>query len=385
MQKPVFSDSLVLSLPLSVCACYSFCCCVFQEDFLLTRILKFVAEIRHKKMSFPISQNQHQQHLTSASLKRKRRRKRTSTRSVLLLHALLFIFLVEILPVVRAFSFLKSSSFNTRADVNLNSISSMSDLVKEEKRDAITVAEDSSSVKAEEKEEKRDDASTIAEDSSSSFSAEIDATTSLIAKKAKELEQTLKLFERQRMDLHPPSKEETPSYVKFERRPRRVLGDFNTSDWKAGRATWYGGPSGPGPDGMSIYTGSCGYGQDLGNHFITAVQTDGGYDYGLTEECGKCIEVVCVNGPTRGFEWSELGKWAGCQEPAVKSVVVKITDSCPCNHPNEGNKRWCCGDREHLDLSYAAFDQIAIRHRGVVDLKFRPASCKDQGKVVSYY
>ena len=384
MQKPVFSDSLVLSLSLSVCACYSFCCCVFQEDFLLTRILKFVAEIRHKKMSFPISQNQHQQHLTSASLKRKRRRKRTSTRSVLLLHALLFIFLVEILPVVRAFSFLKSS-FNTRADVNLNSNSSMSDLVKEEKRDAITVAEDSSSVKAEEKEEKRDDASTIAEDSSSSFSAEIDATTSLIAKKAKELEQTLKLFERQRMDLHPPSKEETPSYVKFERRPRRVLGDFNTSDWKAGRATWYGGPSGPGPDGMSIYTGSCGYGQDLGNHFITAVQTDGGYDYGLTEECGKCIEVVCVNGPTRGFEWSELGKWAGCQEPAVKSVVVKITDSCPCNHPNEGNKRWCCGDREHLDLSYAAFDQIAIRHRGVVDLKFRPASCKDQGKVVSYY
>ena len=171
----------------------------------------------------------------------------------------------------------------------------------------------------------------------------------------------------------------------FERRPRRVLGDFNSSEWKAGRATWYGGPSGPGPDGMSIYTGSCGYGEDLGNHFVTAVQTDGGYDYGLTEECGKCIEVVCVDGPTRGFEWSELGKWAGCQEPAVKSVVVKITDSCPCNHPNEGNKRWCCGDREHLDLSYAAFDQIAIRHRGVVDLKFRPASCKDQGKVVSYY
>lgn len=331
--------------------------------------------------SFPISQQQQQQHLTSASLKRRKRRRRTtSTQSVKLLFAC-FLFSFSSCSFVRAFSFLKSFT-----DVmNLNSNSSMSDLGKEEKRDASTVAEDSSSGKAEEKEEKRDDASTTAEDSSSSFSAEIDATTSLIAKKAKELEQTLKLFERQRMDLHPPSKEETPSYVKFERRPRRVLGDFNTSDWKAGRATWYGGPSGPGPDGMSIYTGSCGYGQDLGNHFITAVQTDGGYDYGLTEECGKCIEVVCVNGPTRGFEWSELGKWAGCQEPAVKSVVVKITDSCPCNHPNEGNKRWCCGDREHLDLSYAAFDQIAIRHRGVVDLKFRPASCKDQGKVVSYY
>ena len=32
----------------------------------------------------------------------------------------------------------------------------------------------------------------------------------------------------------------------------------------------------------------------------------------------------------------------------------------------------------HLDLSYAAFDQIAIRHRGVVDLKVRPADCDKQ-------
>ena len=209
-----------------------------------------------------------------------------------------------------------------------------------------------------------------------------------IARFARDVEHTLSAFERHRGDLEEEetSPEPTKRFVGvFERRPRRVLGDFNSSEWKPGRATWYGGPSGPGPDGMSIYTGSCGYGKDLGNHFVTAVQTDGGYDYGLTEECGKCIEVVCVDGPTRGFEWSELGKWAGCQEPAVKSVVVKITDSCPCNHPNEGNKRWCCGDREHLDLSYAAFDQIAIRHRRVVDLKFRPASCKDQGKVVSYY
>ena len=144
--------------------------------------MKIVAEIRHTKMSsFPISQNQQQQHLTSASLKR---RKRRSTQSAILLLAFLFFFLVEILPVVRAFSFLKSS-FNTRAVVNLDSNSSMSDLVKEEEKHDAILAEDSSSVKA-----------------------EIDATTSLIAKKAKEMEQTLKLFERQRMDLHPPSKEE---------------------------------------------------------------------------------------------------------------------------------------------------------------------------------
>jgi len=183
----------------------------------MNEFVVFVAEIRHKKMSFPISQNQQQQH-TSASLERRKRRRRTTTTQSVLLFAFLF-FLVEILPVVRAFPFLKS--FNTDV-LNSNSNSSMSDLGKEEKHDdAITIAEDSS-VSAEEKEEKHDDAITIAEDSSS-FSAEIDATTSLIAKKAQELEQTLKMFERQRMDLHPPSKEETPSYVKLERRPRRVL------------------------------------------------------------------------------------------------------------------------------------------------------------------
>ena len=42
---------------------------------------------------------------------------------------------------------------------------------------------------------------------------------------------------------------------------------------------------------------------------------------------------------------------------------------CPPALLRAGNKRWCCGDRTHLDLSYAAFDQIAIRHRGVVDLR----------------
>jgi rare lipoprotein A (peptidoglycan hydrolase) len=49
-----------------------------------------------------------------------------------------------------------------------------------------------------------------------------------------------------------------------------------------------------------------------------------------------------------------------------------------------GNKRWCCGDRTHLDLSYAAFDQIAMRHRGVVDIKVRPADCSKQGTVAFY-
>lgn len=72
------------------------------------------------------------------------------------------------------------------------------------------------------------------------------------------------------------------------------------------------------------------------------------------------------------------------KEPGKKSVTVMISDSCPCQHPNPSNERWCCGDRTHLDLSYAAFDQIALRHRGVVDLKVRPADCSKQGTVAFY-
>ena len=66
-------------------------------------------------------------------------------------------------------------------------------------------------------------------------------------------------------------------------RPReRLLLD----GWMDARATWYGGPSGPGPDGMDIFKGSCGFGQ-MSNHFVTAFNTDGGYDWGLTDKCGQ--------------------------------------------------------------------------------------------------
>lgn len=161
---------------------------------------------------------------------------------------------------------------------------------------------------------------------------------------------------------------------------RRMLLD----GWNDARATWYGGPSGPGPDGMDITKGSCGYGADIGNHFITAINTDGGYDWGLTEQCGQCLEVMCVDGNTRGTSSARLGPWKACKNAGVNSVVVKITDSCPCHHPNSSNQRWCCGDATHLDLSYAAFDAIAVRNRGVVDLKYRYVDCSRQGETASY-
>jgi len=58
-------------------------------------------------------------------------------------------------------------------------------------------------------------------------------------------------------------------------------------------------------------------------------------------------------------------------------VVVVISDSCPCGHRNPSNQKWCCGDTTHFDLSSQAWDQIALRNKGVVDIAFRRVSCDD--------
>jgi len=162
---------------------------------------------------------------------------------------------------------------------------------------------------------------------------------------------------------------------------RREMLQIDDGNWHSARATWYGGPGGPGPDGMSIYTGSCGYGKDIGSHYVSAFWTQGGYDWGLTNKCGTCYEVMCVDGGTRGKEEQSEFPDSACHESGVRSVVVKITDSCPCHHPNSGNKKWCCGDVIHFDLSYAAFDAIANRGKGVVDLRARAAKCDKVGEI----
>jgi hypothetical protein len=54
----------------------------------------------------------------------------------------------------------------------------------------------------------------------------------------------------------------------------------------------------------------------------SARQTNGGLDWGLTDKCGQCFEVLCVDGPTRGEEWSDLGRWGGCQARSTHSPVI---------------------------------------------------------------
>jgi hypothetical protein len=44
------------------------------------------------------------------------------------------------------------------------------------------------------------------------------------------------------------------------------------------------------------------------------------------------------------------------------SVVVMVTDTCACHYPNNyhSNKRWCCMDMYHLDMSVWAYEKVGV-------------------------
>ena len=50
---------------------------------------------------------------------------------------------------------------------------------------------------------------------------------------------------------------------------------------------------------------------------------------------------------------------------------------CPCYYPGNyaSNKRWCCGDMYHLDLSVWAFEKLAQTKWGVIGVEWRDVPC----------
>lgn len=102
------------------------------------------------------------------------------------------------------------------------------------------------------------------------------------------------------------------------------------------RATFYG------TDAWSIHTGSCGYGQlaeDVGTGWDVAALTDSAWDY--KGSCGKCKEVRCTGVGFKDGYGAYLDRTEVCYNPDA-SVVVMITDTCPCFYPGNyaSNKRW---------------------------------------------
>lgn len=149
-----------------------------------------------------------------------------------------------------------------------------------------------------------------------------------------------------------------------------------------GRATFYGNG-----DGFTLNDGSCAchkrwgwlsnrcesghcfdyIGSPLpadGDGLVAAINTPG---LSNTGQCGVCYDITCAPGPTRGLPDAEFPD-SGCI--SNRTISVMITDSCPCKHANKSNKKWCCGDMTHLDLSYQAFSSIADPEKGVINIMF---------------
>ncbi|KAJ9529832.1 hypothetical protein QJQ45_022243 [Haematococcus lacustris] len=141
--------------------------------------------------------------------------------------------------------------------------------------------------------------------------------------------------------------------------------------WKSGRASWYGNGDWP------IHIGGCGYDylwKDEGTGWDVAALADVSPDY--YNSCGLCYEIACDPTWTSDYYGEKFDRSRVCYDSSA-SVVVRIVDTCQCTYPANwwSNKRWCCGDKAHFDVSMWAFEKLAELRWGVIALKYRAVPC----------
>ncbi|KAG2501777.1 hypothetical protein HYH03_000277 [Edaphochlamys debaryana] len=142
--------------------------------------------------------------------------------------------------------------------------------------------------------------------------------------------------------------------------------------WSYGRATHYGHG-----DGGDVDHGSCMYGS-LPNSMVStglniAALSDQASDF--SESCGRCYEVQCHPTSFSDGYGQHIDRNYGCNQGTT--ITVTVTDSCPCDYPANAysNRRWCCGDMYHMDLSYWAFTSLADAGLGVIGIRYRQVTC----------
>eukprot|EP01026_Neomeris_dumetosa_P053047 TRINITY_DN4730_c0_g1_i9.p1 TRINITY_DN4730_c0_g1~~TRINITY_DN4730_c0_g1_i9.p1 ORF type:complete len:413 (-),score=50.89 TRINITY_DN4730_c0_g1_i9:2292-3530(-) len=145
------------------------------------------------------------------------------------------------------------------------------------------------------------------------------------------------------------------------------------SNWRTGRATFYGNEFWA----WDIHKGSCGYSYlcpEEGTGWDIAALPDMHPDY--SNSCARCYEIKCMPSEFQDNYNQKLSRTGVCYDPEA-SIVVTVTDTCPCNYAANyySNKRWCCGDMDHLDISVWAFEKLAELRWGVIGLKYRQVSC----------
>lgn len=150
--------------------------------------------------------------------------------------------------------------------------------------------------------------------------------------------------------------------------------------WQRGRATFYG------TDAWPIHRGSCGYGYldpGVSTGWDVAALADTNHDY--VGSCGICYEVRCRKTSFHDGFGEHLDRNHICRDESA-SVVVQIVDTCACYYKGntQSNKRWCCGDMQHFDLSAWAFEKLADKKWGVMGIEFRRVSCGQQPSKPAY-
>lgn len=80
-----------------------------------------------------------------------------------------------------------------------------------------------------------------------------------------------------------------------------------------------------------------------------------------------------------------LDRSSTCHDES-RSVLVTITDTCPCQYSANAysNKRWCCGDKPHMDLSTEAFGKLGRLGDGVMGARWRRVPCPERSTYLDW-
>ncbi|KAM0821172.1 hypothetical protein ACQ4PT_029713 [Festuca glaucescens] len=140
------------------------------------------------------------------------------------------------------------------------------------------------------------------------------------------------------------------------------LAKASSSPWLPAKATWYGAPTGAGPDDNG---GACGY-KHVNQYPFMSMGSCGNeplFKDGMG--CGACYRIRCVND----------------RSCSGKPETVMITDM-----------NYYPVAKYHFDLSGTAFGAMAkpglndkLRHAGIIDIQFRRVRCKHQGLNVNFH
>ncbi|XP_073002598.1 expansin-B3-like [Typha latifolia] len=144
---------------------------------------------------------------------------------------------------------------------------------------------------------------------------------------------------------------------------------FNFSDaasnWGSASATWYGSPTGAGPDDNG---GGCGYKNVNMPPFSSMTSCGNPALFRSGEGCGACYQVKCTSHPA-------------C---SGKPSTIVITDACLGGV--------CLDKTFHFDMSGTSFGSMALpgkadqlRHAGILPIQFTRVPCRYPGLDVAFH